>query len=483
MHFVSPSYLLFLVAILGAYFVLQPGGRFRQQNYLLLLASYVFYAWLDWSYALVLVAATAVNFITAQRIHRGEARRRWLRIGLAFNLGLLCYFKYRGFFFENAAQVLAGLGMDVSWSIEHLWLPLGISFFTFQNLGYLLDVYHRKIDPVDDLPGFALFVAFFPQLIMGPIERAKQLVPQIQRARTPTMASFRGGAWLILLGLTKKIVVADPIGRMVAPLFPTHTADSTYLSGHVVAGALLFTLQIYVDFASYTDIARGSARMLGFELTRNFRSPYLANNLREFWARWHISLSAWINDYLYSWLAVNPRFNRVLRTSGLLLVTMLVMGVWHGANWVFVAWGVYHGLLLVAYHRSRPFLHRNTRFTTNIGRRVWLGLSIAATFGVVTFGEVLFRSASIGQAMAMYRDLFSNPGMNASALASLLQGLRLYALVLALDILDVRSGDDDAILKWPWPWRRLVQFGMCYLLIHSLADSTTETADYHYFQF
>ncbi|MEE2885977.1 MAG: MBOAT family O-acyltransferase [Planctomycetota bacterium] len=482
MHSLSLWSPLFLVAVMGAYYALQPGRRYRGQNWLLLVASYIVYSWFDWTYCLALATSTLANFAIAKRIHHaeGQARRRWLTASLVFNLGVLCYFKYLGFLVDSATGLLASLGMEMSWSVTHLWLPLGISFFTFQNLGYTLDVYKGRIKPVEQWQDFALFVAFFPQLIMGPIERAAHLMPQIQAPRTPTVDSLQRGAWLVFLGLTKKILIADQIGILVAPLFEP---SPEYLAGDVAIGALLFTLQIYADFAGYTDIVRGTGKMFGFELSRNFKVPYLARNIRDFWARWHITLSSWVNEYVFMSLAVNPRWNRRLRTSGLLIVTMVTMGAWHGAGWMFLSWGLYHGILLALYHRSRPYLNRRAQFETPTGQRAFHVASIILTFSLVTFGELLFRPSNIDQSMAMYRGLLTNYGLSATAFAALLVGVRAYGLIFLLDILEERTGDDEAILKWHWIVRRPLQLAMCYFLLESFAYGESNIADFHYFRF
>ena len=483
MYFLSTWSPLFLLAVLGFYYALQPGGRFQAQNRLLLAASYIFYGWFDWTYCLILAVATIANFTFAHRIHQSEGgqRRRWLTASLVFNLGLLGYFKYLGFLTDSASDLLGSLGMEMTWSVEHLWLPLGISFFTFQNLGYTLDVHRGRCKPVKHLADFALFVAFFPQLIMGPIERASHLMPQILAPRLPTAESFRRGAWLVFLGATKKIVIADQIGAMVDPLF---AQSDSYLSGDVAIGALLFTLQIYADFAGYTDIMRGLARMFGFELSRNFKAPYLAPNIRDFWVRWHITLSSWVNEYLFMSLAVNPKWNRRLQTSGLLIVTMLAMGAWHGASWMFITWGLYHGLLLALYHRSRPFLNRQGTFDSLIAKRAFYCASITLTFSLIVLGELLFRPSSMSQSLAMYHGLFTNPGVSLVALTALLSALPIYGLVFALDIIEERTGDDEAVLRWHWTLRRLLQLVMCYFLIDSLAQQGGfASVDFHYFRF
>jgi D-alanyl-lipoteichoic acid acyltransferase DltB (MBOAT superfamily) len=483
MHFFSLPYALLMLLVLVGYYALQPSGRLRQQNLLLLAASYAFYGWFSWQYCIVLVLATFANFALAQRIQAAAdgARRRWVVASLLVNLGVLCYFKYLGFFVDSARDLLGLFGMQLSWSTGQLWLPLGISFFTFQNLGYCLDVYNRKIRAVDDLSEFALFVAFFPQLVVGPIERAAHLMPQIRAPRTPSAESVRDGAWLAFRGVFKKVFVADQLALLCDPLF---APQASYLSGDIAVGAVLFTCQIYADFAGYTDIARGSARMLGFELVRNFRTPYLARNIQDFWSRWHISLTSWITDYLYFGLAVQSRVLRVLRNSGLIVLTMVVMGFWHGASWMFVLWGLYHGLLLAAYRKLKPLLHHPSAIRSPVGVAAIHLASILLTFCVVAIGELLFRPVDVSQSLAMFRDLFTNPGITGSTITALAASVWIYGLVLLLDILEYRADQDDVVRTWPWGLRRLLQLVMFYNILASLADRGGSLSEpFHYVRF
>jgi len=320
----------------------------RLQNLVLLLASYVFYGAWDWRFLGLLALSTLIDYRCAQAIEDDDPtrRRRWLLLSLISNLGILATFKYFNFFVASFAALCDALGLPVATTTLDIVLPVGISFYTFQTMGYTIDVYRGRMPASRDLTVFALYVAYFPQLVAGPIERATHLLPQLAADRHITYARLRDGAWLILLGLFKKVVVADNMARIVDPVFG---GDGTYSGATALLAVYAFALQIYADFSGYTDIARGVSKLLGIELMRNFRRPYFATDPREFWQRWHISLSQWLRDYLYITLGGN-RGGRWRQYRNLML-TMLLGGLWHGASWMYVIWGAIHGALLVL-HRS-----------------------------------------------------------------------------------------------------------------------------------
>ena len=341
MLFNSYEYALFLIVVLVAYHLLL---KRRLQNVVLLLASYWFYAAWDARFLSLIWISTIVDYTVGLRIQasrdagRAQRGRYWLGLSLATNLGLLGFFKYYGFFIDSAVDFLQGFGFSASPSTLSVILPVGISFYTFQTLSYTFDVWRGSLAPTRNALDFALFVAFFPQLVAGPIERASRLLPQIQRDRSVASADVSTGIYLILTGLVRKVVIADTAGLIADKYF----ADPASHGGlELVVGILLYTLQIYGDFAGYSNIARGSARLLGFELMRNFRHPYFSASVTEFWQRWHISLSTWLRDYLYIPLGGNRR--GVRRTYVNLLATMLLGGLWHGASWNFVIWGGLQG--------------------------------------------------------------------------------------------------------------------------------------------
>lgn len=356
MLFNTWTFLVFALVVYGLYYVLP----FRGQNRMLLVASYVFYGAWDWRFLSLIVLSSLIDYVAAQRIAAAASpspRKRWLLLSCVANLGLLGVFKYFGFF----AQSFADLGALVGWQVDavtlDIVLPVGISFYTFQTMSYTIDVYRGTLRPVRSFEDFALFVAYFPQLVAGPIERASHLLPQLTKPRTIRREQVYEGAWLIAWGLFKKAVIADNVAPRIDEVF---LLGNDWASGGACLVAIYgFAIQIYCDFSGYSDVARGLGKLQGVDIMRNFQIPYVATNPSEFWRRWHISLSTWLRDYLYVPLGGNR--GGPLRTYRNLLLTMILGGLWHGAAWTFVLWGVYQGGLL-ALHRF--FV---------IDRGLWLG--------------------------------------------------------------------------------------------------------------
>jgi alginate O-acetyltransferase complex protein AlgI len=402
MLFNSFDFLIFFIVVFGLQRILPH----RPRNVLLLVASYFFYGCWDWRFLVLIVMSTAVDYACGLRIGRhGDPRgkRLYLTISMVANLGLLGYFKYAGFFVDSFVSLLGVCGIHANIHALHIILPVGISFYTFQAMSYTIDIYRGKLEPVRSFRDFALFVSFFPQLVAGPIQRAAHLLPQLAQKTLPSLEQLRVGAWLILWGLFKKAVIADNLAGIVDAGF----ADCKTLTGP--EGLILlyaFAFQIYGDFSGYTDMARGVAKLMGYELTLNFRLPYLATNPQDFWRRWHISLSSWLRDYLYIPLG-GSRKGRV-RTYVNLMLTMLLGGLWHGAAWTFAIWGAYQGALL-AGHRfitERGWLER---FTRSIPRQLIWPLSVLVMFHITCFGWLLFRADSIDQVLVFCRAIFSVP--------------------------------------------------------------------------
>jgi len=388
--FSSVDFFVFLALLIGAIACLRTED---QRTSLLLASSYLFYAWWDWRFCSLLFASTAIDFYAARAIHRsrGPARRRWLVVSLTANLGILATFKYANFFLDALAATIPGA---TEW-IPHLdiVLPIGISFFTFQSMSYTIDVYRRRLEPTSDLRDFALFVAFFPQLVAGPIVRAVEFLPQLTRTHPLRAENFRRGVPLFLQGFVKKVLFADTLALFVDPVFDTPDAFS---SATCRLAAFAFTAQIYYDFSGYTDMAIGVGAALGFELPRNFRHPFLSRNVRDFWRRWHISLSTWMRDYVYIPLGGNRLGSA--RTGTNLLATMILGGLWHGASWTFVLWGAAHGAALLVHRAAARMRRQRLRTSAPMGvAAAWVTtlLWIVACF-------VVFRADSISLAVAMW---------------------------------------------------------------------------------
>ena len=338
MTFQSFEYAVLLLAVFAGYWFVPR----RFQNLLLLVSSYVFYSYVDPKMALLLGSYTALNYIAARRIETDPNNaRKYLWLAITAQLGALAFFKYTGFFVESISEVLDTVGLANFESTLKIILPVGISFYTFQSLGYVIDVYKKRTFARGSLIDTALFVSFFPQLVAGPIERASVLLPQFERRRRFDADRTASGISLIAWGLFKKLVIADNIGMIVDRIFSSAEPGGILLW----VGVLAFGVQILADFSGYTDIARGSARILGIELSVNFRHPWLATSPADFWRRWHITLSSWLRDYVYIPLGGNRNGRYSLATS--LVITFVLGGLWHGAAWNFVLWGLLHSSLIL----------------------------------------------------------------------------------------------------------------------------------------
>ncbi len=367
----------------------------RAQNLFLLAASYFFYGWWDWRFLSLIVFSSLVDFLLGLKIHQTEderVRRLLVAVSLTTNLGLLAVFKYFNFFVGSFVEMFELMGVHLQSRTLHIILPVGISFYTFQTLSYTIDIYRRNLEPTRDPIAFFAFVSFFPQLVAGPIERAKDLLPQFLRPREFSHALAVDGLRQILWGLFKKVVIADNVGLLVNEIF----ADSAGLSGvELWWGAVLFAVQIYGDFSGYSDVAIGTAKLLGFRLTLNFDYPYFSKNITEFWRRWHISLSTWFRDYLFTPLALQWRNWETRGVVLALLLTFGLIGLWHGANWNFVIFGLLHGLILAYEMLSKK---RRKRWRKRLSTALYDGLSMGVTFLVWCWTLVFFRAPDLKQA-------------------------------------------------------------------------------------
>jgi alginate O-acetyltransferase complex protein AlgI len=374
----------------------------RWQNHLLLVASYIFYGWITPWYLLLLMTSTTIDWWAARRMEADPAhKKRYLAFSLASNLGMLAYFKYANFFIDNVGAILTSVGLPTSPHVLKVILPVGISFFTFQALSYTINVYRGTLRARASLLDVATYVAFFPQLVAGPIERASALLPQVEGTRRFSPDAARSGLLLMAWGFFKKLVIADNVGLVADKVFALEAPAFEILW----AGVFAFAIQIYADFSAYSDIARGTARWFGFELMVNFDHPYLARGPQDFWRRWHISLSTWFRDYVYIPLGGSRKgFGRELAN---ILATFVLSGFWHGASWNYILWGFYHGMLLVASRISRRVfgehtcLGRRSRAEASAkpdrrrGEGDWVAvvtpLRIAGMFVLVCIGWLMFR--------------------------------------------------------------------------------------------
>lgn len=494
MLYPSISYLIFFPIVLLTYW-LSPPGRFRQL--VLLAASYFFYmSWIP-QYGLLLLVLTTVNYLFGLGIHAWRYKP-WARsiffLGITSNLLCLAYYKYADFFLENFCALLSSLGMQISVfralesSSQNIILPLAISFFTFEFIHYLYDIHKKADTPINDPLEFFLFAAFFPSQIAGPIKRYQDFIGKIRQNPSFDSERFNSGLALVIQGLFKKVAIADNLAVIANHGFTQHQSLGGVESWITV---MAFTMQIYFDFSGYTDMGRGSSRMLGIELPKNFNLPYLASDIADFWKRWHISLSSWLKDYLYIPLGGNkcskPRkeFN--------LLVTMLLGGLWHGAAWHFVLWGAAHGMGLIIFHRYRDLVKKLTRlqrFHQTVPGKI---VSTSSTLIFVAMTWVLFRAETVPQAFSILSqmiflnqssDLFALEEVLVSSIAPYSLGLYLvYAMLFTPKLAAFRpvliDKVRDRILSRP-SVRIPCYAGACVAAIGLAAPQTTS---FIYFQF
>tara|TARA_R110002012_G_scaffold220618_1_gene392267 strand:+ start:17898 stop:19355 length:1458 start_codon:yes stop_codon:yes gene_type:complete len=415
MLFNSLDFAIFLPIVFILYwFVTQ--RNLQLQNALVVVASYVFYGWWDWRFLSLIVFSSLIDFTIGKLLAKEERRphrKLLLWSSILINLGFLGFFKYYNFFVDNFVQAFSFFGQSIQPNTLNIILPVGISFYTFQTLSYTIDVYHNKLEPTKSLIDFAAFVAFFPQLVAGPIERASHLLPQFYVPRQFKFINLQFGLIRILWGLFKKVVIADRLAILVDAVYQT---PESYGGAHFIVASALFAFQIYCDFSGYSDIAIGTARLFGFKLMENFRSPYFSKSLGEFWRRWHISLSTWFRDYIY--IPLGGSQVNAYRIYLNLIIVFVVSGFWHGAAWTFIIWGALHGSILILEHL---FKGRKALFT-NTPALLVNTLKVLVVFSITTFAWIFFRANTTADAFYIVQHLFdfSEP------LAQNLRGMTLY---------------------------------------------------------
>lgn len=482
MLFNSLEFLIFLPIVFVLYWFVCRGRK--AQNWLLLVASYIFYGWWDWRF-LVLIGFTSLASYGSGLLIAGSASPRartwYASANVAVNLGLLFIFKYFNFFIESAVSLLLALGLQPHIFSLRIILPVGISFYTFQALSYTLDVYKRKLEATRDVVSFMAYISFFPQLVAGPIERALNLLPQFTTPRHFCYPDAVDGLRQMLWGFFCKVVIAD----RCAPLVDKVWANYAYMDApSLILGAVLFSVQIYCDFAGYSHIAIGTARLFGFQLMQNFNYPYLSRNIGEFWRRWHISLTTWFRDYLYIPLGGSRRGTRItIRNT---FIIFLTSGFWHGANWTFIAWGLFHALLFLPLLLAK----RNRKYTDTVGgNRGWPSLvelgQMLLTFVLASIGWIIFRAPTIGDALG-YMVHMLRPSEQASWMGLSSSDPLILALIAGM-----------AIISWfqraklhplQLPHRGLfrytaARFGLYYLLVYFILALSASNANFIYFQF
>jgi D-alanyl-lipoteichoic acid acyltransferase DltB (MBOAT superfamily) len=478
--FNSLEYLVFLPTVVCLHFLIPQ--RFRWA--LLLVASYAFYMAWRVEYALLILTSTVVDYFAALAMGRSadrRVRRRWLVASLLTNLGLLFTFKYADFASGSLAAAAGGLGLAADFPTLDLLLPVGISFYTFQTLSYTIDVYRGQQEPERHFGRFAVFVAFFPQLVAGPIERAARLLPQFRERHRLDAAGIRDGLQMLLVGFFKKLVIADQAAIYVDRI---HADPASQDGLSLLVAGYLFAVQLYCDFSGYSDIAVGSARLMGFRLMENFEAPYLAPSVRDFWRRWHVSLSTWFRDYVYIPLGGNrgTRGRWVVAIAAVFLTS----GLWHGANWTFLVWGGLHAVYMLVGSATDGFREGLAARLPDWLRRPRRLLGVLLTFHLWAFSLVFFRSQSVGEALLYLDGLWTRMAWSSEALRAGLTGVELLAItapLLVFALLEVWRGRTSwpAFLAARAAPLRLVLYLLFFFAILTLGP--LDSQEFIYFQF
>lgn len=481
MLFNSIDFAIFLPIVFILYWFVT-NKNLRLQNALLLVASYFFYACWDWRFLFLLIFSTLLDYYTGLKMQDAKDQKRkrfWFWLSITVNLGFLGVFKYYNFFAESFSEAISHFGIQVNtWTLKVI-LPVGISFYTFHGLSYVIDIFKDRIKAERNFIDYAVFVSFFPLLVAGPIERATHLLPQIKKERTFDYAKAVDGLRQILWGLFKKIVIADNCAEFANQIFNS-SAD---LSGStLVLGAIFFTFQIYGDFSGYSDIALGTARLFGIDLLRNFAFPYFSRDIAEFWRRWHISLSSWFKDYLYIPLGGSKGGNwmRIRNT----FIIFIVSGFWHGANWTFIIWGALNALFIMPSIIMKT--NRNNLETVAQGKllpTVKEFFQMALTFALAVFAWIFFRAENIGHAIQYISDIFKHPG--SFLLLGIYWKYKTIIILISIFVLIEWIGRDGhyAISNIGLKWKRPIRYAMYYAIIIAIFWFGGKEQQFIYFQF
>lgn len=482
MLFNSISFAVFLPIVFVLYWFVT-NKNLKLQNILLLVSSYYFYACWDWRFLFLLVFSTSLDYYTGIKIFDASTKSKrlfWMWLSIGINLGFLGIFKYYNFFAESFTDGLRMLGFNANLGSIQVILPVGISFYTFHGLSYVLDLYHNKIKPERDFVNYSVFVSFFPLLVAGPIERATHLLPQIIKKREFEYSRAVDGLRQILWGLFKKIVIADNCAEYANMIF-NNSAD--YSGSTLVLGALFFTFQIYCDFSGYSDIALGTARLFGIELLRNFAFPYFSRDIAEFWRRWHISLSSWFRDYLYiplggskgsMWMKVKNTF-----------IIFLVSGFWHGANWTFIVWGALNAiyflpLLLAKKNRTNLDIIAQGRFFPSVKE---FSLMLV-TFSLTVLAWIFFRAENVGHAMDYLSGIFSSSLLTVPHFEGMNKAIVIGILVGVFLLIEWSGRESQyAIAHLGVKWNRTYRWAVYFMIISSIFIFNGEEQQFIYFQF
>ena len=482
MLFNSIDFAIFLPIVFLLYWFVA-NKNLKLQNFLIVVASYVFYGWWDWRFLSLILLSTLVDYTIGRKLSNEENQTKkkiLLWTSLVVNLGFLGFFKYYNFFLDNFVTAFSFFGHPINPQGLNVILPVGISFYTFQTLSYTIDVYRKKLEPTKDFIAFTAFVSFFPQLVAGPIERATNLLPQFYKKRTFEYDKAVDGLRQILWGLFKKIVIADNAAQLANEIF-NNSAD--YSGSTLVLGALFFTFQIYGDFSGYSDIAIGTSRLFGFNLMQNFNFPYFSRDIAEFWRRWHISLSTWFRDYLYIPLG-GSRGNTWMKVRNTFII-FVVSGFWHGANWTFIIWGALNALyfiplLLLGKNRVNTDTIAENRHLPSLKEFFQMGI----TFGLTVLAWVFFRAENIEHALSYLSTIFSKSLITIPHFSGIRHGLETIILIFIFVMIEWFGRNEQfAIARLGFSWKRPVRYAFYYSIILAIFLFMGKQQQFIYFQF
>ncbi len=476
MLFNSIEFLIFLPIVLILYwFVLNK--TLKIQNLIILLSSYFFYGWWDYRFLSLILLSTLVDYFVGLYLPKQDSQKKQkllLSCSVLVNLSLLGFFKYYNFFVDSWINLFSSFGYEINsvWTL-YIILPVGISFYTFQTMSYTIDIYKKKLKPTKDFIAFASFVSFFPQLVAGPIERAANLLPQILKQRKFMYQQLVQGSRLILWGMFKKVVIADSLAPIVDNIFSNY---QNFGGATLWLGAIYFAFQIYCDFSGYSDIAIGTSKLFGFELRSNFKFPYFSRNIGEFWRRWHISLSGWFRDYLY--IPLGGSYQGKTKSIRNIFIIFLVSGLWHGANWTFIFWGLFHSILFIPsfiFNKNRKFAN------TVIAENTFLPtprefFEVGTTFLLVTVGWVFFRSETIADSFGFLTSMILDFNLNQPVSRKII----FYLIFLILVEWTQRINERDLFYNFP---KIIFQIFVIVCVILIIINFKIESQQFIYFDF
>ena len=477
MFFNSFAFALFLPIVFLLYWFVFNKNK-STQNALLIIASYYFYSCWDWRFLFLLVFSTFLDYYTGIQIEKAKKegiRKFWFWLTISINLGFLGIFKYYNFFADSFSEMLNGFGLQTSPLLLNVILPVGISFYTFHGLSYVIDIYLKRIKAEYNFVDYSLFVSYFPLLVAGPIERATHLLPQVKVKREFDFQKAKEGIFQFVWGLVKKVVIADTCATYANAIFDNYESMNSL---SLILGAVYFAFQIYGDFSGYSDMALGMSKLFGIDLLRNFNYPYFSRDIAEFWRRWHISLSSWFRDYLY--IPLGGSSGGMAMKIRNTFIIFLVSGFWHGANWTFIAWGFINAvyflpLLLLKKNRSNmEMVSLRWNFDS-----VKVFFSILSTFALTSLAWIFFRAKTIGDAFEYIKRMFSNGIFNSQYLENERYNYELLLMVIAFVIVEWNFRNQVEPISGKYSWLKL---GLCFIAIIALG-TYSDYKEFIYFQF